>query len=1419
MAAIITHFGLCAQVINTVIGGVGDWGQATAAELYQPNCVAVDKQGNVYLGENGTHIRRITPAGIITSIQVNSNVQDIAVDTFGSIFIATGSRIYKVTVAGDSTIGSYGSNAVAVDLAGNVYMTWENSIKKTTPSGIVTIAGTATAGYSGDAGPATAATLNGPNKLCVDRTGNVYVSDFNNNVVRKIDTSGIITTVAGLGTAGYTGNGGPATAATFNQIEGISVDTSGNLFIADYSNNEIRKVNLLGIVSQFAGYFSTGGFAGDGGPATAAQLNAPIGIATDQTGVVYFADYNNNRIRKVNLTGTISTFAGCQYSSASGFKGDGGPAISALINSPAGLCYDAGGNLYIADANNACVRKVNTSSVISTIARNDTAGYSGDGGPATAARLTRPVSVAADRHGNIFICDYSHDVIRKVSSAGVISTFAGTGGSGYSGDGHRADSAKLASPGGIATDRTGNLYIADVLNNCIRKVDTNQIISTIAGTTVAGYFGDGGAATAAQLNKPLAVYCDTSGNIYITDYSNNRIRKISAGGIINSVATVTLPAGITSDRNGNLLAITGNSAVKINTAGIVTTLAGSGSGSGFSGDGGLATAAVLSINNGILIPAGIVTDTANNVYIADRSNSRIRKINSASITINTGRDTVCSGTPVIFNATTAGMAGYSVFYQWKKNSFNVGTNSATYTADSVQNGDKITCYVNNGAAGMTVAISNTYTMTVIPNDTVPSVSFSTSSTLTPICIGDTVKCTAAATFGGSSPVYDWYKNHIHAFTGNVYSFVPSPGGDSVYCKLTSNVLCLRADTAVSLTQKIKPTAPILPTVSISTSNSTACYGTSATIYSSVGTGTSYSSVFTFYLNGTVYPTSAGSDMFSFVPHNHDSVYCKITTRQHCIVTDTAISNGILFTTNPSVSINASPGNAVCPGTNVTLTPASVLGGAPRFDWYLNGVFNSTGGTFHITPNNGDSVYCIMTSSSCTSPATARSATVIFTVGSVDVASVTFSASTGDSVCPGSVVTCTANPVYGGAAPAYYWFKNGALADTGRNFAFTPANGDQVSCTMVSNSACVVHDTVASNSAFFWLQTPVPASVSLTVIPGDTICSGSTASLQATAMNGSSDAQFSWFVNNQHYYTGNSFNYRPLDNDLVFCQMISSVCTTPNPAVSDTVKLTVLQKNPPTVTMNISLGNTLCAGTPVSCIANGTDTGPSPQYTWFLDGNTVGTGMEYDFTPQDGDVIHCKLVSNAACVAPNYDYSNAVIFRIEDNPSITISQSTGPVIYRGTNVTFTSEVTGVGTFGYQWMKNGKPIYGATSATYSSSDFNYWDSVYCVLASMGACQGTFVSNGLLVDTYHGVDVYPNPNNGNFTINLNDYNANSDAVVIRIFNETGRLVYEQQSAFSSITFYTSISLKEQLPPGVYLLRLSYKNNEIPYVFSVKY
>ena len=553
-------------------------------------------------------------------------------------------------------------NDVAVDPLGNVYIADGDShrVRRVDTDGtITTVAGTGKVGYGGDGGPADEALLWGPNGVAVDRAGNLYISDNGNHRIRRVDGSGIITTVAGNGTKGYGGDGGPALEAGLHDPRAVAVDGSGNLYITQTSAGRIRRVDSAGSITTVA----TG-------------LRFPRGLAVDGSANLYIADYGNHRIRRVDAQGVVTTFAG---TGEPGSSGDGGPAVQARLSFPHGLVVDGSGNLYIADEGNHRIRRVDGSGTITTVVGiggigiNNDGGYSGDGGPALGAWLNSPRGLAVDGSGNLYIADLINYRVRQVDTAGTITTIAGIGKSGYSGDGGPADEALLWGPNGVAVDDAGNLYVADSGNHRIRRVDPTGTITTVAGTGTRGNGGDAGPAIKAQLSGPSGVAVDNSGNLYIADTYNQQVRHVNPEGIITTVTEgLHTPTGLALDRAGNLYIAESqrHRILRVDRSGTIATVAGSGE-SGDKGDGGPAVAAQL------FLPAGVAVDGGGNLYIADTANDRIRRVDESGII-----------TTVAGGAAGGNSRGYGPAVEAALNgpsSVAVDSTGAIYIADSYNN--------------------------------------------------------------------------------------------------------------------------------------------------------------------------------------------------------------------------------------------------------------------------------------------------------------------------------------------------------------------------------------------------------------------------------------------------------------------------------------------------------------------------------------------------------------------------------------------------------------------------------------------------------------------------------------------------------------------------------------------------------------
>ncbi len=556
-------------VVTTLAGSAGAMGSADgiggAARFEIPAGIATDTSGNIYVADQGNHtIRKITSLGVVTTLAGTAGITgsangigaaasfhspvDIATDIHGNIYVADygNHNIRKITpegvvttLAGTTYIDLHSPasffipSAVATDAAGNVYVTdvYHNEIRKITQAGVVTTLAGAIGGGNVDGTGAAARFLN-PTGIAIDRDGNAFVADTGNNTIRKITSEGIVTTLAGTaGVAGYAD--GVGATASFRGPYGVAVDIDGNVYVADGGSHVIRKITPAGVTTTLAGAPDLSGTTD--GVGETARFTGPAGIATDSLSNIYVADTGNHTIRKITPAGAVTTLAG-----AAGVNGNSdGPASGALFSSPRGVTTDNAGYVYIADTGNSTIRKISPSGDVTTLAGFSPPWPGSADGSGPSARFSSPMGVAADPNRNIYVADTYNCTIRKITPAGNVTTLAGFTwrpnlscvGDGADGTG---SAASFVSPVGIATDANGNIYVADTGNHIIRKITSEGVVTTLAGTShVVGHVdGIGGAAS---FNGPKGIATDAAGNVYVADTGNHIIRKITPTGIVSTV--------------------------------------------------------------------------------------------------------------------------------------------------------------------------------------------------------------------------------------------------------------------------------------------------------------------------------------------------------------------------------------------------------------------------------------------------------------------------------------------------------------------------------------------------------------------------------------------------------------------------------------------------------------------------------------------------------------------------------------------------------------------------------------------------------------------------------------------------------------------------------------------------------------------
>jgi len=629
---------LPAGYITTIAGGAASartGGIARSAQLDDPRDIVLDATGVAYILEtSASRVRRLDPrTGILETVV-------------------------------DDTSGLSFPRGIALDASGNLLIAdWGNEVIRRidTSTGImVTIAGSGQDSFAGNGGPAIAAGFASPFDVALDSTGNLYISDQDDHRIRRVDRkTGIVTTVAGTGERGFSGDGGPGTSAKLDRPGAIAVNNAGDIYVSDADNSRVRRIAAESrIITTVAGNGSSGN-SDYNGPATEGSLSDPVGLAFDADGNLFIADYI--RIRKVNaVTGIMTTFAG--GGSVLPSNSETIPIATAIFGSM-GLAIDASGSVFVADPYLLWAYRVREDGV-STIAGTGFPVPVSDDGPATAAVLNKPSGIAFDRQGNLLIADTQNNRIRRVDmQTGVITTIAGTGVFGYkNGNGQPATNVSLASPmhltvdaagniyfsgrdgarrisaatgtlttlaseidvHGIAVDGTGNVYFSEPIFGFVKRVSGSGEVTSYAGGRFIGDLGDGRPAPAARLDDPMGLAVDARGNLLIADSSNRRVRRVDAAtGIITSVAAgLLLPTSIAPESSGNMFVTEegGNTVVEVGPGGLFHIVAGIEFQPGYSGDNGPAASALLNS------PKGIAMDSLGNIYIADTKNNRIRVI-------------------------------------------------------------------------------------------------------------------------------------------------------------------------------------------------------------------------------------------------------------------------------------------------------------------------------------------------------------------------------------------------------------------------------------------------------------------------------------------------------------------------------------------------------------------------------------------------------------------------------------------------------------------------------------------------------------------------------------------------------------------------------------------------------------------------
>jgi hypothetical protein len=694
-----------------------------------------------------------------------------------------------------------------------------------------------------------------------------------------------------------------------------------------------------------------------------------------------------------------------------------------------------------------------------------------------------------------------------------------------------------------------------------------------------------------------------------------------------------------------------------------------------------------------------------------------------SVSVVASANPICQGTSVIFTATPVN-GGSSPTYQWNINGFNVGTNNPSYTYTPA-NGDIITCrlYSNAVCPSGSPAVSAPVTMSVSPNLPV-SVSIAASSN--PVCVQTSVTFTATPFNGGSSPVYVWTVNGQTTGTNSpTLTFIPN-NGDSVSCQMTSNVTCGQGNPATSNSIMITVSPDQLVGVSIAASANPVCQDLQVA-YTATPTNGGPSPSYQWKVNGATAGTN--SSVFLYTPVNNDVITCVMTSNATCTTGNPATSNGITMTVIPSQSVPVSitivaSANPSCAGQTVTYTATPVNGGgSPAYQWIVNGLNVGTNSpTYSYTPNNGDFIKCMLTSSiTCATGNPATSNQVAQVVNPNLPVSVSIVCSPNPS-CQGSSVTCTATAVNPGSAPVYQWKVNGTNVGINQNvYSFVPSNGNVVTCQLTSSVACPVTNPVTSNSVTLTVNPVTPVSVSIATLTNPS-CSGSQVSFAATPVNGGTAPVYQWKVDGINSGSNNQFFVTiPLQGNVITCQMTSNaMCYSGSRTVlSNAISMVVSGELEPAITIAAS-ANPFCQGSTVTFTATPVNGGTLPVYQWKVNCQNVGTNSPtLNYIPADGDFVTCQITSNLTCAIHNPAISNAITMKVNTSTpaSVSIAASADPVC-PGISVTYTATAVNGGTTpAFQWYVNGTSV-GTNNPSFTYSPTN-GDMISCKLFSNAVC----------------------------------------------------------------------------------------------------